>query len=247
MDVKKYLDATYLKTSEQANLSESENDLVALKYINQAIEESYKLIMIRPNHLKMARQRIRDTNSKVLVGTVIDFPLGQAGIETKLQEAQKAIDEGADELDFVCDYMSFKNGFLAKVKQEIIQCTKLALDHHKTAKWIIEVAALTPDEIVSITRFIKECIIPSFDVSQYEKIFIKSSTGFYITKNNSPNGATLQSMKLIIENAGPLKVKAAGGVKSYSEAVAMIQLGVTRIGTSAAKAIMDGKDTIYDY
>lgn len=247
MDVRKYLDSTYLKTAEQAKLSDHENNFVALEFINQAIQEEFKLIMIRPEQVKVARQKINESNSKVLVGTVIDFPLGQSGIEAKLKEAQKAIEDGADELDFVCNYVGFKNGHVDAVKEEVILCTQLALNHHKTAKWIIEVAALTEDEIIKMTTLVKNCVLKSFEESQYSEVFVKSSTGFYPTENGKPNGATRESVILMLENAGPLPVKAAGGVRSYSEAVAMIQLGVMRIGTSSAKAIIDGEISEQDY
>jgi deoxyribose-phosphate aldolase len=72
---------------------------------------------------------------------------------------------------------------------------------------------------------------------------VKSSTGFYTTENNVPNGATIPSIMLMLENATPLPVKAAGGVRTYDEAVEMIKLGVKRIGTSGAKAIANGGNT----
>ena len=77
--------------------------------------------------------------------------------------------------------------------------------------------------------------------------FVKSSTGFYVTLNNEPNGATVDTIKIMLENASPLPVKAAGGVRSYADAVEMIQLGVQRIGTSGAKAIIDGITTQNEY
>jgi deoxyribose-phosphate aldolase len=73
-------------------------------------------------------------------------------------------------------------------------------------------------------------------------VFVKSSTGFYKTKGGKPNGATVEAMRLIVENAKPLQSKAAGGVKNYQDAVEMIELGVTRIGTSSAKSIVDGEN-----
>ena len=69
------------------------------------------------------------------------------------------------------------------------------------------------------------------------KVFVKSSTGFYKTENNLPNGATFETMKLIVENAKPLQIKAAGGVRDYETALKMITLRVDRIGTSSSKEI----------
>jgi deoxyribose-phosphate aldolase len=76
---------------------------------------------------------------------------------------------------------------------------------------------------------------------------VKSSTGFYKTENNQPNGATVPSIILMLENTSPLPVKAAGGVRTYDEAVEMIRLGVKRIGTSAAKTIANGEIAIGHY
>ncbi len=76
---------------------------------------------------------------------------------------------------------------------------------------------------------------------------MKSSTGFYKTENNLPNGATIPSIIMMLENASPLPVKAAGGVRTYEEAVEMIRLGVKRIGTSGAKLIANGQNSNSEY
>lgn len=240
MNIREYLDSTYLKTSEQANLSEEANLKIAEKFVCEAIDENFKLIMIRPEVVKLARKKIDETQSEVLVGTVIDFPEGNSSVENKLKEAKQAIEDGADELDFVIDYNAFKNGNSQKPKQEVLECTKLGLDNNKTVKWIIETAALSPMQIVQISALIKNVIIAHFDEKIYDRVFVKSSTGFYVTPNGEPNGATVESVKLMIENAFPLPVKASGGVRSLEEAERMIRLGVKRIGTSSAKTIAEG-------
>ena len=247
MDIKQYLDSTYLKTAEQSGLTEAENKKVAVGFIQEAIAAHFKLIMIRPEMVTVARKMILDAASRVLVGTVIDFPKGQSGMDKKLEEARKAISDGADDLDFVCDYEAFKRGETAKVKEEIIHCTRLGLEHLKTVKWIIEVAALDPHQIVQICAFIKNIVIANFKEEQFASVFIKSSTGFYQTADNLPNGATVPTIIMMLENSCPLPVKAAGGVRSYDEAIAMIKLGVKRIGTSSAKAIAAGQVAENDY
>lgn len=241
MNIKQYLDSTYLKTAAQADISESENTNIVKKFIEEAIAEQFKLIMIRPDQVVMARKMISEANSKVTIGTVIDFPLGKASCKAKMKEAQKAIADGADDLDFVCNYKAFKKGKLDLVREEILHCTKLGLDNHKIVKWIIEVAALNHQEIIRLSALIKNVIITHFKEECYQSVFVKSSTGFYTTEEGQPNGATLETIILMLENASPLPVKAAGGVRTYEEAVAMIQLGVKRIGTSGAKAIADGQ------
>lgn len=246
-DIKPFLDSTYLKTPEQAGLSEAENDTVAEKFIAEAIDEHFKLIMIRPNYVPKARKMIDDAGSSVLVGTVIDFPLGTSPLQAKLDEAAQAIVDGADELDFVCNYEAFKRGETSLVKEEIQACTRLGLSHMKTVKWIIEVAALNNLQIAQLSALIKNVVMSHFKETDYSSVFVKSSTGFFPTEAGVPNGATVPSIIIMLENASPLPVKAAGGVRTFEEAVEMINLGVKRIGTSAAKAIASGQTSTNSY
>ena len=241
MNIKQYLDSTYLKTAEQAGLSAIENKKIVKQFIQEAIDEQFKLIMIRPQMVALAKEMIVEAKSKVNIGTVIDFPEGQSPTDAKLKEAHQAILDGADDLDFVCNYEAFKNGDSALVKEEILECTKLGLEHHKIVKWIIEVAALDHQQIVRLSALIKNIVISNFKEDFYSSVFVKSSTGFYKTENSLPNGATIPTIIMMLENACPLPVKAAGGVRTYEEAVEMIKLGVKRIGTSSARAIANGE------
>lgn len=247
MDIRQYLDSTYLKTAEQAGLSEGENLEVVTNAIQEAIAENYKLIMIRPEVVSEARKMIDASGSKVNVGTVIDFPLGQGSLQAKLDEANQAIADGADDLDFVLDYESFKAGNVAAVKNQVLECTRAGLEHNKIVKWIIEIAALNDHEIVQLSALVKNVVLANFDESSYSKVYVKSSTGFYKTRDGIPNGATLSGIKLMLENAYPLRVKAAGGVRTLEEAKQMIALGVKRIGTSSARAIVSGEDASGGY
>ncbi|PVX45367.1 deoxyribose-phosphate aldolase [Flavobacterium sp. 103] len=247
MNIKDYLDSTYLKTNIQAGLSESENIVVAQGFIQEAIDEGFKLIMIRPDRVTLAKEMIVAAQSKVLVGTVIDFPEGKSSLDKKLDEAFECIQNGADDLDFVCNYEAFKAGDIDLVKEEILEGTQLGLKHNKTVKWIIEVAALNELQIAQLSALIKNVVISNFSEESFSSVFVKSSTGFYKTENDLPNGATVSSIKIMLENASPLPVKAAGGVRTYEEAMQMIELGVKRIGTSGAKAIANGEESSSQY
>lgn len=247
MDIKQYLDSTYLKTAEQAGISEEQNFLIVSASITEAIEEQFKLIMIRPKYVSLAKEMILNADSKLLIGTVIDFPKGQNDLVYKINEANIAIENKVDELDFVIDYEAFIDGEIQKVKEQVVACTSLALQKNKTAKWIIETAALSDHQIVQLTVLIKNCVISNFKEDCYDKVFVKSSTGFYVTHDGSPNGATFSAIRLMVENAFPLSVKASGGVKTFTEAVEMIKLGVKRIGTSSAKEIANNQDAMSDY
>lgn len=247
MDVRQYLDSTYLKTANQAGIDEDQNTVLVKKFIQEAIDEKFKLIMIRPDKVTLAKEMIINTNSTVGVGTVIDFPEGSSSVEEKLKEAIQAIEDGVDDLDFVCNYKAFIAGDLELVKNEILKCTQLGLENNKIVKWIIEVAALNDKQIVQLSSLIKNIVISNFKEVHYNSVFVKSSTGFFKTQDNLPNGATVASVTMMLENAFPLPVKAAGGVRTYEEAVEMIRLGVKRIGTSGAKAIANGEGTQVEY
>lgn len=240
MDIKQYLDSTYLKTAAQAGISEAENIKVVIAIIEEAIAENFKLVMIRPEMVVLAKQLIMAAGSKVSVGTVIDFPEGRGSLNDKLAEAEKAIIDGADDLDFVLNYEGFKAGNTEEVKKQVLECTHLGLRNNKIVKWIIEVAALNDHEIVQLSALVKNIVLSNFGENNYCKVFVKSSTGFYKTRDGMPNGATLPAIKLMLENSFPLPVKAAGGVRTFEEASQMIALGVKRIGTSSAKAIANG-------
>lgn len=247
MNIKQYLDSTYLKTAQQANISNAQSVEINIQTIKEAIEYDFKLVMLRPEFVPLAKKMINEAKSKVTIGTVIDFPLGQSSTQSKLEEAKKAIDDGADDLDFVVNYEAYKLGEIDLVKEQVLKCTTLGLQNHKAVKWIIEVAALNDSQIIGLCTLIKNVVISNFKEDQYESVFVKSSTGFYQTKNNLPNGATIPSIKIMLENSFPLPVKAAGGVRNYDEALEMIKLGVKRIGTSAAKAIVQGFEADNDY
>lgn len=247
MDIKNYLDSTYLKTAEQAGLSVAKNTEIVASFIQEAIENQFKLIMIRPDQVCLAKEMIVKSRSKVTIGTVISFPEGINSLEEKLAEAQEAIDNGADDLDFVCNYQAFIDGDLETVRAEVLEGTKLGLQHNKIVKWIIEVAALTEKQIIQICSLIKKVVLSNFKDELYQNVYVKSSTGFYVTENNLPNGATFPAIIMMLENASPLSIKAAGGVRTYDEAVKMVKLGVKRIGTSSALAIASGQDSDSNY
>ena len=238
MKMHQFLDATYLKSSAQAGITEAENLEIVKSLTNEAIANNYKLLMIRAKYIPKVKQLLRIANAPTLIGTVIGFHEGTSTVAKKLTEAETAIHLGADELDFVLNYKAFKEGNFQLIDQEIIACTKYCLEKQKVIKWIIETAALTNEEIVVISQRIREIVLKHFTIASAKNVFVKSLTGFYKTANHIPNGATLENMRLIIAHAKPLKVKAAGGVKTLEMAKKMIALGVDRIGTSSAKEIV---------
>ena len=120
--------------------SDEETDVIIFNTIKDAIDHNMKLVMIRPEHVKVAREFIDSKEGNVLVGTVIDFPNGNSSVSEKVDEATKAIEDGVDELDYVIDYQAFKNGNIEKVqitfnsldKPSIKKIVKLELDNLKS-------------------------------------------------------------------------------------------------------------------
>lgn len=234
MNIAQYLDSTYLKTPAQSGISNEETLQIDKDLTKEAIENSIFAVMIRPDYVSEIKKYIKERNSTVVVGTVIGFHEGTYSIDEKLAEASKAIEDGADELDFVINYNAYIKGDLGLVKEEFVRCTQLCLKHHKVAKWIIEIAALTNEEIADLTKNISNWAEESFREEELSDIFVKSSTGFFETVDGKPNGATFEGIKIMLDNAGKLPVKAAGGVRTPEDAEKMINLGVKRIGTSSA-------------
>ncbi len=247
MNIAKYIDSTYLKTPEQSGLSAEETKEKVLALASEADQYELFAVMIRPEYVSSIKEYLTQLESSVKVGTVIGFHTGTASLEDKLKEAEKAIADGADELDFVINFEAYKNGEVEYVEKEVVECTRLGIAHGKVVKWIIEIAALSNDQIEGITALISKKAQEYFSSTERENIFVKSSTGFYPTTDGAPNGATVEGIKLMKSNAGDLPLKAAGGVRTPKEAQEMIDLGVTRIGTSSALALLGNDVSSSDY
>jgi deoxyribose-phosphate aldolase len=246
MNIAQYLDSTYLKTPAQSGISDEETLQKDKDLAQEAIDHSIFAVMIRPDYVSDIKKYIQERNSNVVVGTVIGFHEGTNSIDKKLAEALKAIEDGADELDFVINYNAYLKGDLELIKKEFVTCTQLCLKHHKIVKWIIEIAALTDHEIADLTKNISHWAEDNFS-EEVANIFVKSSTGFYETADGKPNGATFEAIKIMLDNAGRLPVKAAGGVRTPEDAEKMINLGVKRIGTSSAIALIKNQSASEGY
>ena len=242
-----YIDSTYLKTSEQAGVSDEETNRLVSKTIQDAMDNKMKLVMIRPEFVSLANQMIKEYGSNVLVGTVIGFPSGDAWMGDKFDEAIKAIKDGVDELDYVVNYKAFQKGDLDTIKKEVCEGTLIGVDEGLVVKWIIESAALTSDEIAGLTSLIRDIVIECVGEQKASDVFVKTSTGFYKPENGGEGGATVDDVSIMSLNAGPLKVKASGGIYSREDLEKMVDAGASRIGTSAGLEIIRGEKANTDY
>jgi len=237
VNISSYLDSTYLKTSAEAGVSEIETKEIVINAIKEAIDANFACIMIRSEFIPIARELIEKSKSKskLKVGTVVDFPFGNSTTEQKIIEAKSAIESGAYDIDYVCDYNAFKRGAFAKFDSDIFEGTKLVLEDKKIVKWIIETGALSVDEIRAIAKRISKLVQSNFPQNA-NKVFIKTSTGYY-----GGYGATVKDVKSIKSVAGNLQIKASGGMSSLNDCLEMIKAGATRIGTSKAVLIYNEK------
>ena len=162
--------------------------------------------------------------SGILVGTVAGFPLGQMSTAAKLFEAETAIADGADEIDYVVNISDVKDGRWDLVKNEMTRITEACHSRGAGCKVIFENCYLTKEEITRLAEIAKE-VKPDF---------IKTSTGF------GTGGATPEDVRLMKETVGDtVRVKAAGGIRNWASCKAMIEAGAERIGASAGRQILD--------
>jgi len=231
VNIADYLDSTYLKTSAEEGVSEIETKEIVFNAIKEAIDAKFACIMIRSEFIAIAKELIEKSKSKLKIGTVVDFPFGNSTTEQKIIEAKSAIESGAYDIDYVCDYNAFKRGAFAKFDSDIIEGTKIVLENKRIVKWIIETGALSADEIKAIAKRISKLVQSNFPKNT-NKVFIKTSTGYY-----GGYGATVKDVKNIKSAAGNLQIKASGGISNLKDCLEMIKAGATRIGTSKAVLI----------
>ncbi|MCD7807912.1 MAG: deoxyribose-phosphate aldolase [Erysipelotrichaceae bacterium] len=195
------------------------------KLCQEADENGFAMVAINSSPVKWCREFLKD--SKVHVGAAISFPLGQTTIETKVAETKKAIQDGADEIDYVINIGELKSGNLDYIEDEMKQIVTICKENNVLSKVILETCYLTKEEIIEVCKIAKK-VKPNF---------VKTSTGF------GTNGATVENVKLMKETVGDdVQVKAAGGIRDWETCKAMIEAGATRIGTSSSFKILEGFD-----
>jgi deoxyribose-phosphate aldolase len=212
-DIARMIDHTLLKPDA------SQDQIAQLCY--EARKYGFAAVCVNPSYVKLCSQLLQGT--PVHVCTVVGFPLGATPTEVKAYEAQKSIDDGATEVDMVINIGALKSKDYALVERDIAAVASTCHAGGAILKVIIEAALLTDEEKVIASQLSKAA----------GANFVKTSTGF------GPGGATVQDVELMRRAVGPgLGVKAAGGIKSYEDAQAMVAAGATRIGASAGIKIL---------
>lgn len=187
----------------------------------EARKYGFAAVCVNPTHVKLCSQLLQGT--PVHVCTVVGFPLGATPPEVKTYETQQAIDNGATEVDMVINIGALKSKDYALVERDVATVARTCHASGAILKVIIEAALLTDEEKVIACQLAKAAGAD----------YVKTSTGF------GPGGATAQDVGLMRRAVGPeIGVKAAGGIKSFQDAEAMVAAGATRIGASAGIKIV---------
>jgi len=215
-ELAKIIDSTNVKAT--ATKSEIES------LCKEAVQYGFRCAVVNPIYVKFAAKLLKGSNVKVC--STVGFPFGVSLAEVKALEAIKAVEDGAEELDMVINLSAFKSCDYDFVKRDIAVVVDVKrLSKEIIVKVIIETAYLTKDEKVIACKLVKEAGAD----------FVKTSTGLF------GGGATVEDVRLMRQTVGKdMGVKAAGGIRTYADAVAMIEAGANRLGTSTAVAIIKG-------
>lgn len=215
-DFAKYIDHTLLNpAATKADIS---------KLCQEAAANNFYAVCVNPCFVRQAVKEL--SSSKVAVATVIGFPLGANLTDIKIAETQRAVSEGAEEIDMVLNIGALKSGDYDYITEEIKCIVKAAKGN--PVKVIIESDLLSDDEKVHAT----ECCVKA------GAAMVKTSTGFV----KDGKGATVEDIELIKKALAGAKlgIKASGGIRDAAKAKALIDAGATRLGTSAGVAIVKG-------
>ena len=190
---------------------------------DEALQWEFAAVCVNP--LYVARCAKRLVSSPVAVATVCGFPLGATTTPDKRDEARRAVESGAAEIDMVVRVGELIAGERQAVRDDIAAVVDAVRRARPAAliKVILETAALNDDQIIAGCRCCAEA----------QADYVKTSTGFH-----PAGGATVQAVRLLHRHASPLKVKAAGGIRDLATARAMIDAGAARLGMSASVAVM---------
>jgi deoxyribose-phosphate aldolase len=220
---------SFAKCIDHTQLKPDASEAEIKKLCAEAREFGFASACVGPLYVYLAVRLL--TGSSVKVCTAVGFPSGAHLPEVKLLETHRAIQDGAQEIDMVINIGALKSGNYDLVYRDIKLVCEACEDGGAISKVIIEAAYLTNEEKIKVCKLAKKA----------HAHYVKTSTGF------GPYGATTDDvalMKSVVSESG-MGVKAAGGIKSYEDAKAMIIAGATRIGTSAGvKIIREAKKII---
>ncbi len=213
MNLAPYIDHTLLK----ADASEKE----IKQLCDEACDYGFAAVCIPPYFVRKCKLWLAETPVKI--ATVVGFPMGFSHTPAKVEEARRAIDEGADEIDMVINIIALKANDMNYLKNELTSAATITQLRGGKLKVILETGLLTNEEIIKACKLCSEMTVD----------YVKTSTG------HVQPGATVEVVKLLRKNLLPsIKIKASGGIRDKEFARQLIEAGADRLGCSASVSIV---------
>jgi deoxyribose-phosphate aldolase len=213
MQIASFIDHTILKPT--TTLAEIET------LCKEAVEYNFAAVCVPPPFTRLSKTILSATGIKV--ATVIGFPFGYAGIESKQAETVLALVDGADEIDMVINLIALRRNDWSYLEKEVRLLTGICHQKNKLIKVIIESGVLTNEEIITCCK-----IFGALEID-----FMKTSTGY------AEKGASVEAVQLMRKHLpSHTRIKASGGIRTFKFAKQLIDAGANRLGCSASVAIV---------
>lgn len=219
---------------QKTNLVEFLNKIIDLTYlkpdttrgrIKQLCEEAQEFdvfsVCVPPYFVQQAARLLENQPTKIC--TVIGFPYGYDATQVKAEAIKKAVQENVDEIDVVANIAAIKSGDWAYIANDADSMTRLGHMRNLTVKWIIEMNLLTEDEIARMCEIAVD----------KEVDFVKTSTG---TVGSAVTVEDIQLLRRLLPET--MQIKASGGIRTREQAIALVEAGANRLGTSVIKPLM---------
>jgi len=219
------------KMIDQSLLRPEATEEEIVKFCEESWQEHFATVMVYPYWLPVAARCLRDSDVKL--GTVIGFPFGATTTACKVFEAKQAMNLHASELDMVINIGALKSGKVDIVRRDVEEVVTAAKSPERgdkvLVKVILETGLTTRREQEKVCRIVQEV----------RADFVKTCTGF------GPNKASVEDIKFLRQAVGrDVGIKAAGGIRTYEQVLALVNAGADRIGTSVGLAILEGYDKV---
>lgn len=212
MELNEYIEHTLLKPNTTTA------DIKQL--CQEALEHNFSAVCVPPFFVKLAAHLLDD--APIRVSTVVGYPMGYHAIPVKVEEAKRAIDEGADEIEIMINVAAIKDGSWAHVKNDIDSVTTAARLRGKRSKVILEMSLLSKEELKQLCEICRELQVE----------YIKNATGM------NGGGVTMEKVALLKSYSEQFKIIAVGGIHDKEFALQLVNGGVFRLGTSSGIELM---------
>ena len=212
MSLAAYIDHTFLRP----DATPADID----RLCDEAVANDFAAVCVPPYYVRRVARRLE--NSAVRTATVIGYPTGYSHVSAKVAEIQRAVQDGADELDVVVNIAAIKSAAWNDVERDLHSCTMAVHLHGKVIKLIVEASLLTDKELVRICELAATAGVN----------YVKTSTGY-------EGGAEIETVRTLRAHLpATVKIKASGGIRTPEAARALVAAGADRLGCSSSLALL---------